>query len=323
LRNRDTTWDFPNQAGSGDLDLAYIIPLRSGDKEIGVLCVSQKITRQAFSPDDLFLLQGIGSLASIAVSSAMLVQDVSTRDTFVSVASHELRSPLTAILGYADLLLKRDPPEAKRKAWLNSILVNARTVAALVDDLLNVTRIRSGKLVMKLESADLHDILANKMELAPEISQKHQFVIDVPPELPKVLVDRSKLGQIIDNLISNAIKYSPAGGEIRLAARQDPASNRVIISLQDHGIGISPGDSELLFTTFHRIKRPETEGVKGNGLGLYIAKEWTEAMGGKIWLSSKLNEGSTFWVAVPAARTNDLPGEMEDRPNIEEVVESK
>ncbi len=323
VRNRDRTWDFPNQAASGDLDLSYIIPLRSGDKEIGVLCLSQKITRQVFSPDDLFLLQGIASLASMAVSSAMLVQDVSTRDTFVSVASHELRSPLTTILGYTDLLLNRDPPEAKRKAWLNSILGNARTVAALVDDLLNVTRIRSGKLVMKLEASDLSDILANKMELAPEISEKHHFVIDLPADLPKVLVDRSKLGQVIDNLISNAIKYSPAGGEIRLAARQDPASRQVVISLQDHGIGISPADSESLFTTFHRIKRPETEGVKGNGLGLYIAKEWTEAMGGKIWLTSRLNEGSTFWVAVPVAETDHLSGEHEDRRNIEEVVESK
>jgi two-component system sensor histidine kinase VicK len=99
--------------------------------------------------------------------------------------------------------------------------------------------------------------------------------------------------------LSNAVKYSPNGGNISIAVRNERQSNRVVISITDQGIGIGPEDRELLFTTFHRIQRPETRGIKGSGLGLYIAKEWTKAMGGEIWLKSELNKGSTFFVAVP------------------------
>jgi two-component system sensor histidine kinase VicK len=134
---------------------------------------------------------------------------------------------------------------------------------------------------------------------ARESAGKHKFAINVEAELPAVLIDRDKFGEVIGNLLSNAVKYSPNGGNIELAARHERQTHRVVISVVDQGIGIGPEDKELLFTTFHRIQRPETRGIKGSGLGLYIAKEWTKAMGGEIWLKSELNKGSTFFIAVP------------------------
>jgi signal transduction histidine kinase len=118
------------------------------------------------------------------------------------------------------------------------------------------------------------------------------------PDLPDVLVDRDKFGQVIVNLLNNAVKYSPNGGCITLSAYNDLQRHRVVVSVVDEGIGISPEDKDLLFTTFHRIQRPETRGIRGSGLGLYIAKEWIEAMGGEIWLESELNKGSTFFIAI-------------------------
>ena len=299
ISHRSSKIEFPNLATSQGLDVSYIIPLAAGGKEIGILCLSLKNSRQDFSSDDLFLLEGIASIAAISLRSAMLVHDVSMRDTFVSIASHETRSPLTSVLGYTELLITKDPPEATRKEWLKHIHENSQKLTDMVDDLLNVTRIQSGKIIMKLEQVNLSEILEERLANARESAGKHKFAINVEAELPAVLIDRDKFGEVIGNLLSNAVKYSPNGGNIELAARHERQTHRVVISVVDQGIGIGPEDKELLFTTFHRIQRPETRGIKGSGLGLYIAKEWTKAMGGEIWLKSELNKGSTFFIAVP------------------------
>jgi signal transduction histidine kinase len=291
--------EFPNMAIEGDSDLAFLIPLTVAEKEVGVLCLSPKATRQNFSSNDVFLIQGIASVAAIALHGALLIRDVSVRDTFVSVASHELRTPLTSIVGYADLLLHRNPPDATRKRWIKNIFDNSNRVSAMVDDLLNVSRIQSGRVGIKLEDVNLSDVLEETLSLSRESASKHKFIVDIEPDLPKVRIDRDKFGQVVGNLLSNAIKYSPNGGCITLAARNEPAEHRIIVSVADEGIGIGPEDKGSIFTTFHRIQRPETQGIRGSGLGLYIAKEWTEAMGGKIWFESKLNRGSTFFVAIP------------------------
>jgi signal transduction histidine kinase len=291
---------YPNTAMHSELDISFLIPVRAGGKEVGILCISQKSTKQAFSSDDLYLLEGIASVSAMALHSALLTRDVSIRDTFVSIASHELRSPLTSVLGYTELLLNKDPPEATRKKWLKHILDNSQKVTDMVDDLLNVTRIQSGKIVMKLEKVKLLNIFDERVAIAQESTNTHKFVVNIEPNLPNILVDRDKFGEVIGNLLSNAVKYSPNGGKITLSATYEPQNHRVVVSVADEGIGIGPEDEGLLFTTFHRIQRPETRSVKGSGLGLYIAKEWTKAMGGEIWLKSKLNKGSTFFVAIPA-----------------------
>ena len=291
--------EFPNTASTVNSDLAYLIPLVAAKEEIGFLCVSQKASRQNFSSDDVFLLQGIAFAAALELHSAMLIHDVSIRDTFVSVASHELRTPLTSIVGYADLLLHRNPPDTTKKRWVKKILDNGQRLSAMVDDLLNVSRIQSGKVSITLEKVRLSEVLEEALSLAKEYADKHEFVIDIEPDLPIVLIDRDKLSQVVGNLLSNAVKYSPKGGRITLSVHNEPEKHQIIISVADEGIGISPADKESLFTTFHRIRRPETQGIRGSGLGLYIAKEWTEAMGGKIWLESELNKGSTFFVAIP------------------------
>ena len=164
---------------------------------------------------------------------------------------------------------------------------------------MNVSRIRSGKTSIKLEVVRLSDVLEETLSLTRESTNKHEFVVDIESDLPDVLVDRDKFSQVAGNLLSNAVKYSPNGGRITLSAHNDQERHRIVVSVTDEGIGIGPADKDVLFTTFHRIQRPETQGIRGSGLGLYIAKEWTEAMGGKIWLESELNKGSTFFVAIP------------------------
>lgn len=297
---RNSLIEFPNSASTICSDLAFFIPLVAGEREVGILCLSPKCSRQDFSSNDIYLLQGIASVAAIALHNAILIRDASIRDTFVSVASHELRTPLTSVVGYTDLLLRRDPPDATRKLWLKNIFNNSQKLSAIVDDLLNVSRIQSGKVNIKSEIVSLPDVVNESLFLARENTDKHEFVVDMELNLPDVLTDRDKLGQVLGNLLDNAIKYSPNGGRVTLSAHNEPKEHRIVVSIADEGIGIGEADKDLLFTTFHRIQRPETKGVRGTGLGLYVAKEWTEAMGGKIWLESELNKGSTFFISIPA-----------------------
>lgn len=306
LLTRDSRFEYPNPASSLDTELAFLIPLVAGDKEMGILCLSSKTTRQAFSSDDIYLIQGLISVAAVSLRNALLLREVSIRDTFISIASHELRSPLTSIIGYAELLLRRQPPETTRQQWLTHIVDNGKRITSMADDLLNVTRIQTGKVSMKLEHVDLPEILNERLDMVKETSQKHEFFLKLDAGLPKALVDPDKFGQVVQNLLSNAVKYSPNGGLVVLSANRDATRNKVVVSVSDRGIGISPEDQEFLFITFHRIQRPETRGIRGSGLGLYIVKEWIEAMGGSVWLESELNKGSTFFVSVPASNSSNL-----------------
>ena len=299
ISQRNHNNEFPNLLPNNAKNVSFLIPLIAGEKEVGILFLSQKKSRQDFSSNDLFLIDGMTIAAAASLRSAMLMRDVSIRDTFVSIASHELRSPLTSVLGYAELLMRKDPPEATRKQWLQHIIDNSQKLTDMVDDLLNVTRIQSGKVAMKLEEVDLSDIFEERLAIAQGITNKHQFLVEVESGLPSVLVDRDKFGEIIGNLLNNAVKYSPKGGRITLSARHESQKHHVVVSVVDEGIGIGQVDKDSLFTTFHRIQRPETKNITGSGLGLYIVKEWTKAMGGEVWLQSELNRGSTFYVSIP------------------------
>jgi nitrogen-specific signal transduction histidine kinase len=306
ISKRTRQIEFPNSASTASPEVAFLIPLVAGEKEVGVLCLSQKVSRQAFSSNDIYLLQGLVSVAAVALRSAMLTRDVSLRDTFVSIASHELRTPLTSIIGYAGLLLKRDPTGATRKQWLQYIVDNGQMISDMVDELLNVTRIQSGRINMKLEGVNLINVVKERLALVRESTSRHEIKIDIEAGLPEIIVDRDKFGQVLGNLLSNAVKYSPNGGCITVAGRNEPSRHRVVVSIADQGIGISPEDQASLFTTFHRIQRPETQAIRGSGLGLYIVKEWTEVMGGEIWLESEMNKGSTFFVAFPASNSKKM-----------------
>lgn len=290
---------FPNPSPGIDPELAYVVPLETEGQEQGLLCLSHKATKQNYSADDLYLIQEMASVAAIILRSAALVRDVSARDTFVSIASHELKTPLTSVIAYADLLTRRELPEEKEKRWAKQILESGRRISEIIDDLLNVSRIQSGQMVMKFTRIQPAEILKEEIILAQESSDKHEFQLKINGDLPEIWADRDKFGQIIWNLLSNAIKYSPKGGQIDLTAVNVPQERQVVISVADQGMGISPADSEALFTTFHRVHRQETIGIKGAGLGLYIVKVFTEAMGGRVWLESELDRGSVFFIALP------------------------
>jgi signal transduction histidine kinase len=300
---RNTAIEFPQRATSTDPDLAYIVPLFADDRQSAFLFLSHKINRQEFSRDDIFLIQGLASVGATALRSAILIHDVSLRDTFVMTASHELRIPLTGITVHAESLANNDYPEEVRQRKIQVIRDCTRKITDIVDDLLNVARIQSGRIIFKKEVVQVPSLVQERLAIIRENTAKHQFSIQSPPGLPDAIVDRDKFGLILDNLLSNAVKYSPRGGCVTVTVEEDPFKKRIVVGITDEGIGIAPEDKTNLFKTFTRIYRQETSNVRGSGLGLFIVKEWIEAMNGEVWVESELNKGSTFFVAVPIQET--------------------
>ncbi len=223
----------------------------------------------------------------------------------LSTATHELKTPLTSIIGYIDIILTRQnkvgPLNEKQQRYLQTAQRNSYRLKSLVDDLLDISRIESGGLELTPAELELWpEIQEIVTGMRTQIDEKNiDLVLDIPQEICPVLADKLRLTQVISNLLSNACKYSPQGARVTIRAREEDAGVRIDVS--DTGIGISPEDQERLFTKFFRADNSSTREVSGSGLGLYITKHLIEAHGGRIWASSQLGQGTTFSLTWPKA----------------------
>ncbi len=226
---------------------------------------------------------------------------------FVSVVSHELRTPLTSILGYTELLLARSFKPEDQRQFVQTVYHQADHLARLVDDLLNLSRLDAGSLKLSRWMVPLRQVIT---ELVTQVGmlERHRIVIRANDALPPVYVDRDKVKQIIFNLITNAIKYSPDGGEIELEVQETadlpadhPAGRWLVVRVRDQGIGIAPDDLPRIWERFYRVDNTNTRRIGGTGLGLSIARALVELHGGRIWVESEVGRGSLFSFTLPIA----------------------
>lgn len=219
---------------------------------------------------------------------------------WASLISHELKNPLTAILGFAELVEKgglADDAEQCRHA-AGRIRERAHDMDRMITDMLTVANLETSTLQLIPRDTDLEELARWRAEAAP-VTEKHRLVVHVQEGLPRPRVDRDRLGYAISNLLSNAIKYSPDGGEVRLSVTAD--GDEVRIAVSDHGRGIEPADLGRIFERFDRgASRARTGGPAGHGLGLFVAKGLVEAHGGRIGVVSESGKGSTFTIILPA-----------------------
>jgi signal transduction histidine kinase len=223
------------------------------------------------------------------------------KSEFISIASHELRTPLTTILGFSELLLAETPPEDPRHRFLGIIRDDARQLAALVENLLDVSRIENGRLSLEPVPLDLAAALPPLLEALGAGAPAHALRAEVDPAARWVLADPPKLQQILANLVGNAVKYSPGGGRVLVAARPAEAPGRVALAVADEGVGIPPEHLGRVFERFQRVDSAATRGIRGTGLGLYIVKHLVELHGGAVRVESAVGRGSTFSFTLPAA----------------------
>ncbi|MGH2704941.1 MAG: ATP-binding protein [Actinomycetota bacterium] len=239
----------------------------------------------------------IGSLRDVTRAKEM----EQLQHDFVSIISHELRGPLTAVKGFVTTLLRQEtrlPPDARRE-FLRTINDQADRLNDLVDDLLSVSRIESRRLHMKLEAFDLEPLARKVLDGMRGKWGDRDIVLEAPTDLSPVHADGARISQVLVNLVDNAVKYSPAGGPVRVCLSE--TEEDVAVAVEDSGIGIAPEDAARLFEKFNRISTPETRDIGGTGLGLYIVKSIVEAHGGRIFLSSAPGVGSTFTFELPKA----------------------
>jgi signal transduction histidine kinase len=269
----------------------------------------------AFSEDDLAFVTRLADHAAIAIENAHLYQQAQAanqaKTEFMSVASHELKIPMTSIKGYAKLLTLGtggDLNDDQRK-FLDIISANVDRMDRLVADLLDVSRIEAGRLRLEMGPVDLCEVIETVIQsVKAQIEAKQlSLKVEIPASLPPIWGDRGRLIQILTNLVSNAYKYTPNDGEIHITVdgQADSSSpDRLTVSVRDTGLGISPEDQQKLFTKFFRADDPRVRDVPGTGLGLSITKSLVEMHKGEMWFESTPGQGTIFTFTLPATHTN-------------------
>jgi PAS domain S-box-containing protein len=262
---------------------------------VGIIAVYQDITERRLAVE-----QRQAREAAEAASRA--------KGNFLANMSHELRTPLNAIIGFSELLQDQTfgPLSERQRRYVDNVQGSGRHLLQLVNDILDLAKIEAGRLVLEPESINLttmlHDMQRGLEPLA--IAKRQSFVLEASEDLPNLIVDRGKVKQILYNLLSNAIKFTNEGGRVGVRARYSRTDHRqpqVEIAVWDSGIGIAPEDLQRVFLEFEQLDSSYVRQQEGTGLGLALTQRLVEAHGGRIWVESKVGEGSTFTFVLPAS----------------------
>ncbi len=282
-------------------------PLKIGDRIIGALGAGNRVSTRPFSGHEQQLLMALADYAAIAIENARLYEAVRRADLakseFVSVVAHELRTPMTSIRGYADMLLQGmcGPLTPQQEQFITTMRSNVVRMQILVSDLQDISRIETGHMRLELRTVHLSEALKDALQAtqAQIEARSQQLTVKIPEDLPEVRADPARLAQILINLLSNAYKYTPEGGHIQVRAWQQDGFVHCAVS--DTGIGISLEEQARLFTKFFRSENPAVREMPGTGLGLCIVKSLVELQGGRITVESEPGKGTTFSFTVPVA----------------------
>jgi signal transduction histidine kinase len=292
-----------------------VLPIRRETQTIGLILLESANAGPA-SEESLAFLQRLSDHASIAISNAQLYDAVQSanvaKSEFVSFVSHELKNPMTSIKGYTELLAAGavGTINEAQANFLATIRSNIERMNTLVSDLNDVSKIEAGRLRLDFKGMAFVEVVEETVRSTrKQIEEKGQTLVrNIPADLPPVWADRTRLAQVLVNLVSNAHKYTPQGGQIEISAEatdnqwDQVGSPRVVhIWVKDNGIGINEEDQKKIFQKFFRSEDPKTREVSGTGLGLNITRSLVEMQGGKIWFESEFRKGTTFHFTVPLA----------------------
>ncbi|MCX7707373.1 MAG: PAS domain-containing protein, partial [Anaerolineae bacterium] len=299
------------------------VPIQSKDKVLGVLG-SISHNPQGLSPNRMQLLTTIGHQIGIAVENARLAQQAAEvkilreidrlRSELIANVSHELRTPLGLIKISASSLLMDDThfdQETQRK-FLLSISEETAKLETIVEHLLDLGRIESGRLRLEKQPTDLRRLIRNTIKSMEALSARHRMVSELPRQPLIAMVDAKRMEQVLRNLLDNAIKYSPGGGNITVSASREDA--HILITVSDEGIGIPPEEWDRIFERFHRVENEVTRRLRGAGLGLAVCRGIVEAHGGHIWVESQPGAGSTFCLTLPISLCGEESHEKDPHP---------
>ena len=272
----------------------FLLLQRERNQAQAALAVSEREYRELFKEAD-------AARVALAAQNDQLRELDTLKDDLISLVSHELRTPLTSIVGYLDLVVEdEDALTEEQQGFLEVVGRNSKRLLSLVSDLLFVAQSEAGRMMLKREPLSLRDLVAQAVSAAEPIAHDRKIDLTVTcPDSGDVVGDEQRLGQVIDNLLSNGLKFTPPGGSVAVTVTTKP--DTVLIEVADTGFGISDEEQQRLFTRFFRTDAAMKRAIQGTGLGLSIVKAIVEGHGGTISVQSAEGEGATFRVELPTA----------------------
>jgi signal transduction histidine kinase len=286
------------------------VPLLRESHLLGALAVHRSSLGE-FAPEVIDLLKTFAAQSALAIQNARLFREIEEKgrelatasrhkSEFLANMSHELRTPLNAIIGFSEVLSDRMFGEIndKQAEYLSDILESGRHLLSLINDILDLSKIEAGRMELETTDFDLPSAIESTLMLVRERAHRRAITLErtIDERLGVVRADERKVKQVLLNLLSNALKFTPEGGriDVRAAARDDA----VEISVTDTGVGIAPEDQEAVFEEFRQVGAAAKK-VEGTGLGLAISRKFIELHGGRIWVNSHVGSGSTFSFTLP------------------------
>lgn len=300
-----------------NLKSLYLTKLKARGSLTGVMIVGLEEPMPMI--DDIELIERVSGPTGIAIDNRLLYEENvrvvrqlqqtndrlkeidAAKDEFISMASHQLRTPLTSMKGYVSMVLDGDMGDLNdsQKSMLQQAYDSSQRMVYLISDLLNVSRLRTGKFIIQNKVTDLVQVVNDELRQlsTAATARKVHFTFNKPDNFPKVVLDEMKVRQVIMNFLDNALYYSPDGGEVIVELAADDKTIRYMVT--DHGLGVPKEEQKYLFTKFYRAQNARKIRPDGTGLGLYMARKVIAAQGGAIIFKSTEGEGSTFGFSFP------------------------
>jgi len=285
-------------------------PIGLGGQLSGVLVFHQVGSPRGWTSGEVRLVEAVARELRVAIEAARLFEQQrvavaelerlsQAKSDFVSIVSHEFRTPLTGIQGFSEMMRDEDLTTAEMKEYAGDINTDAQRLNRMINEMLDLDRLESGRMALETAPIDLNAIITEVADGVLPGAAGHPIVLRLDPGLGPVTGDRDKLTQVVVNLLSNAVKYSPGGGEIVVTTRAEGPNAHVLV--RDHGMGIPADGLEKVFERFARLESDATRFIQGTGLGLPIVRQIVTLHGGEAWVESTVGEGSVFQFTVPLA----------------------
>ena len=283
-------------------------PIRVGGQLAGAITLSQIDRAREWTADDVRLLEAVAQELRVAITAAEAFERQRTavvelerlnqaKSDFVSIVSHEFRTPLTGIQGFSEMMQSEDLTLDEMREYAGDINKDAHRLNRMITEMLDLDKMESGRMQLHREALDLNAIVSDVVDRVRPNAPEHPVSLRLDPLVGELNGDRDKLTQVMANLLSNAVKYSPKGGEIVVSTRAEGDSAHVVV--RDHGMGIPKASLEAIFERYGRVESPATRHIQGTGLGLPIVRQIVQLHGGTVWAESNVGEGSVFHITLP------------------------
>jgi signal transduction histidine kinase len=305
------TWEGRTAVGvEAGLRACLAVPLVRSGRALGALGIRSYAAGLRYSEDDARMLALFADQVAAALTTVeafgrqrQAVEQLErlnrAKSEFVSIVSHEFRTPLTGIQGFSEMMRDEDLTLDEMREYAGDINKDAQRLNRMINEMLDLDRMESGRMTMHPERIDLNAVVDDVAGRVRPNAPNHTLTLDLQKDLPQINADRDRLTQVVSNLVNNAVKYSPTGGRITVTTRAENGELR--LDVRDEGLGIPPDAIETIFERYSRVDSLATKDIPGTGLGLPIVRQIVQLHGGKVWAESELGRGSVFHVVLPLA----------------------